>query len=211
MRAFLAMTFGAALVVAAACGGGNPEPVQPAVDSAAIRDSIRRADSIAAAEQARADSIARARAEAERAERLAREREEAIVRTTERVRTMLATRIHFDFDRSNIRSGEDTQVLEGKLQILQANPAVQIEITGHCDERGSDEYNQALGMRRATAAKQWLVNHGIDGSRITVRSRGEEQPIAMGSNEDAWAQNRRDEFTITAGGQTLTMPSGMGM
>jgi len=211
MRALMAVTFGAALVVAAACGGGNPEPVTPTVDSAAIRDSIRR-DSIARAEAARRDSIARAQAEAANAERLRREREEAAMREiTERVRTMLATRIHFDFDKSNIRPGEDTQVLEAKLSILQANSAVQIEITGHCDERGSDEYNQALGMRRATAVKQWLVNHGIAESRITVLSRGEEQPIAMGSNEDAWAQNRRDEFRITAGGQNLTMPSGMGM
>ena len=89
------------------------------------------------------------------------------------------------------------------------NPAVQLEITGHADERGSDEYNMALGMRRANAAKQWLVDHGIDESRITVRSMGEENPMAMGSNEDAWAQNRRDEFAITAGGDRLVMPTGM--
>lgn len=214
MRSLIAVTFGAALVVAAACGGGQTEEVVPVNQDSIREDSIRQAreDSIARARQAYEDSVRRAQEEADRAERLRREREEAAVReATETVRNMLATRIHFDFDRSAIRPGEDTQVLEAKLAILQANPAVQLEIVGHCDERGSDEYNMLLGMRRARAAKEWLVNRGIEDGRITVLSRGEEEPAAFGSNEDAWAQNRRDEFRITAGGQSLTMPQGMGM
>jgi peptidoglycan-associated lipoprotein len=100
-------------------------------------------------------------------------------------------------------------MLQQKLAIMQANTMLRIEITGHCDERGSDEYNMALGMRRATAAKTWLTSRGIAQDRITVRSMGEEQPIAMGSNEDAWAQNRRDAFAITAGGDRLVKPAGM--
>lgn len=196
----------AAMAVAAACGGGQPEPVVPAIDSTAIRDSIARAE---ARRRAYEDSIARARAEAER---LARERAEAERRAAEltaEVRTMLGTMINFDFDRSAIRMGRDTEVLQQKLSLLQANPAVMLEIVGHCDERGSDEYNMALGMRRATAAKKWLTDRGIADGRVTVRSMGEEQPMNPASNEDAWAQNRRDEFRITAGGDRLVKPAGM--
>ena len=100
-------------------------------------------------------------------------------------------------------------MLEQKLAILQANPMLQIEVTGHADERGSDEYNMALGMRRALAAKAWLTARGINTSRVSVRSMGEEMPVDPRSNEEAWAKNRRDEFAITAGGQKLVKPSGM--
>lgn len=213
MRLTLTLSIGAAVVLgaASACGGGPPPPQPaPAVDSAAIRDSIARAraDSIAR-EQARRDSI-------QRVERLRREREleDSIARVraeAERVRTMLAARVHFDFDRSNIRPGQDTQVLEQKLAILQANPSLRIRIVGHCDERGSDEYNLALGQRRANAAREFLVNRGVAADRIITESRGEEEPLNPASNEDAWAQNRRAEFHIVSGGETLRMPAGMGM
>jgi peptidoglycan-associated lipoprotein len=193
----------AVMMVAAACGGGQPEEVAPAVDSAAIRDSLARLE---AQRRAYEDSVRRAR---EEEDRLRREREEAERRAlamAAEVRNMVATRIHFDFDKSEIRPGTDTDVLQSKLDIMQANPALRIEIVGHCDERGSDEYNMALGMRRATAAKMWLVDRGIAEGRVTVRSMGEESPIAMGSNEEAWTQNRRDEFNVTAGGDRLTKP-----
>ncbi len=207
MKTKVAVILGmAAMVVAAACGGGQPEPVVPAIDSTAIRDSIARAE---ARRRAYEDSVARARAEAER---LARERAEAerlAAAMTAEVRTMLGTMVNFDYDRSAIRMGRDTEVLQQKLSLLQANPAVMLEIVGHCDERGSDEYNQALGMRRATAAKKWLTDRGIADGRITVRSMGEEQPMNPASNEAAWAQNRRDEFRITAGGDRLVKPAGM--
>jgi peptidoglycan-associated lipoprotein len=205
----IALTFGAAVMVAAACGGGQPEPVVPAVDSAAIRDSIRRADSLAAVEAARRDSIERARMEEQQ---IRREREEMARREraiTAEVRAMLQNVINFDFDKSNIRGGTDTEMLEQKLAVLQANPNVMVEVTGHCDERGSDEYNMALGMRRALAAKKWLTDRGIADSRVTVRSMGEEMPVDPGHNEDAWAQNRRDAFAVTAGGEKLVKPAGM--
>lgn len=132
----------------------------------------------------------------------------AIKATTDRVAAMLADRIHFDFNKSNIRPGDDS-VLDQKIAILQANPALTISVTGHCDERGSDEYNLALGNRRAIAAKQYMVAHGISADRITTASRGEEDPIDPAHNETAWAQNRRDEFAITAGGNMLKAPGGM--
>ncbi len=205
MRLTLAMTVGAALMVgaAAACGGGQPEPVTPAVDSAAIRDSIERA----AADRARRDSLERARRMEE--ERVRRAREDSLARVraeTAEVRAMFAEVINFDFDRSNIRPGRDTEVLEQKLAILEANQALRIEIVGHCDERGSDEYNLALGNRRAVSAMSFLMNRGISADRIAVRSMGEEQPVDPGHTEDAWAQNRRDEFVITGGGDALKKP-----
>lgn len=207
MRLSLTISAGLALIlVAAACGGGaQPEvAVGPDPDSIAREQRIR--DSIAAAERARRDSIARA----EEARRRAREDSIARARTeTEAVLAMVAERIRFDFDRSNIRPGEDTRVLEQKLRVLQANPGLELEIVGHCDERGSDEYNLALGQRRSLSAKQFLVDRGINPDRISVRSMGEEQPIDMGHNEDAWAQNRRDEFIVVAGGGQLRRPPGM--
>jgi peptidoglycan-associated lipoprotein len=90
--------------------------------------------------------------------------------------------------------------------ILAANPAVRIQIAGNCDDRGSDEYNLALGNRRAVAAKQYLVGKGIDGGRIETVSYGEERPLAQGQSEAAWAQNRNDQFILTAGGSNLVSP-----
>ncbi|MFM8780978.1 MAG: OmpA family protein, partial [Gemmatimonadota bacterium] len=78
--------------------------------------------------------------------------------------------------------------------------SIRIRVAGHTDERGSDEYNIALGMRRAAAAKRYLVDLGIAESRIAVVSFGEERPLNTESTEAAWAQNRRDEFEIVAGG-----------
>lgn len=204
----LSLTLGAfVLAAAAACGGQPAPPPVPTVDSAAIRDSIARAE---ASRRAREDSIARARAEAERlaAERRRADSLAAITRETERVRGMVTQMINFDFDKSNIRPG-DAATLDRKIAILQANPGLTITITGHADERGSDEYNIALGNRRALAAKEYLVNRGIANTRITTASRGEEQPLNSMSNEEAWAQNRRDEFGVAAGGQQLKAPAGM--
>jgi peptidoglycan-associated lipoprotein len=90
--------------------------------------------------------------------------------------------------------------------VLAANSAVRLRISGHADDRGSDEYNLALGNRRAAAAKRYLENKGIDGSRIEVVSYGEERPLNPGTDESAYAQNRRDEFEITAGGDNLVAP-----
>jgi peptidoglycan-associated lipoprotein len=197
------------LVIAAACGG-NPPPQQapqPNADSLAATEAARR-DSLAR-EQARRDSIEAARRAAE--ERIRRATEDSLAamrRTTEEVRGMVTAMVNFDFDKSDIRPG-DAQILDQKLAVLQANPGLTIEIVGHCDERGSDEYNLALGNRRALSAKQYLVSRGIEAGRISTRSMGEEQPLNPGHDETAWAQNRRDEFGVTAGGDILMRPPGM--
>ncbi len=190
---FLALVTVAA--VSAACGG-QPEPEQPApmptVDSTAIRERARQ-DSIDAARRA-AEEAARREAEA----CAAREAAEAL-------RTDLASMIHFDYNVADIRP-QDQAVLDRKAAILQANSAVRMRVSGHADERGSDEYNLALGNRRAASAKRYLVNRGIDAGRIDVISYGEERPMAMGGGEAAWAQNRRAEFEVTAGGDNLAAP-----
>ncbi len=87
----------------------------------------------------------------------------------------IAVPIHFDFDKSDIRPG-DGDLLDQKAAILQANPALTLQIAGNADERGSVEYNLALGNRRAAAAKRYLMNKGIDGGRLEVISYGEERP-----------------------------------
>lgn len=102
-------------------------------------------------------------------------------------------RIHFDFDQFTL-SAEARSVLTQNAKFLKANSGVQAVIEGHCDERGSDEYNLALGESRALAAKSYLISLGISGKRLSVISYGEEKPLRNASNEAAWAQNRRAEF-----------------
>jgi len=103
--------------------------------------------------------------------------------------------IHFDFDRYEVRP-EDQMRLQKQAQWLSRYPGKRATIEGHCDERGTREYNLALGERRANATKNYLVGLGVDPNRLTTISYGKERPIALGSNEAAWAQNRR-AVTIT--------------
>jgi len=114
-------------------------------------------------------------------------------------RAVLTEMIFFDYDQSELRS-EARATLDAKLAFLQSNPSVRIRIAGHTDERGSDEYNLALGLRRAAAAKRYLVELGIAENRMTVVSFGEERPLNADPTDAAWAQNRRDEFEIIASG-----------
>lgn len=141
-----------------------------------------------------ADSIAReaARLEAELAAQRAAEA------ARQRARAVLTERVHFDYDMSEIRPDAE-QVLRSKVEILRASPNVRIRIEGHCDERGSNEYNDALGNRRAQAVVDFFTNFGLDPSRFATVSFGEDRPLVRASNEEAWAQNRRAEFIVTAG------------
>lgn len=103
--------------------------------------------------------------------------------------------IYFAFDSSAL--DQDSQIiLSSKGSYLKANPDIAVTIEGHCDERGTDAYNMALGQRRAEAAMSFLVNMGIDPNRLSVISYGEERPVDPGQNEAAWAQNRRAHFVI---------------
>jgi peptidoglycan-associated lipoprotein len=98
--------------------------------------------------------------------------------------------VHFATDSSDVDS-EATAILTKQAAWLQKFPNVRVTVEGHCDERGTREYNLALGDRRANSAKNFLVNAGVNPARISVISYGKERPVATGSDEDSWAQNRR--------------------
>ncbi len=105
-------------------------------------------------------------------------------------------RVYFDFDQFTLTE-QARDVLRRNAAFLQSNAGFRVVIEGHCDERGSDEYNLALGERRAAAVKQYLVSLGVNDSRLSIISYGEEKPLIDQSNEQAWAQNRRAEFKAT--------------
>jgi peptidoglycan-associated lipoprotein len=107
-------------------------------------------------------------------------------------------KIFFDYDSSTL-TPQAREILARNAAWLRQNLATRLTIEGHCDERGSDEYNLALGNRRAAAAKKYLVEHGIEDARISIISYGEERPVDPRHNETAWAANRRDDFVVVSG------------
>jgi len=178
----------------------TPIPAAPNQDSIrAAEDARRRADSIAAAQAAAADAARRAREDS------IRNAEAAAASEASSLRAVLLTVISFDYDKSDLRD-DARAALDAKVPVLMANTSVRIRIAGHTDERGSTEYNLALGQRRATAAKAYLTSKGVPEDRIETVSFGEERPVAQGTDESAYAQNRRDEFEITTGGDRLVRP-----
>jgi peptidoglycan-associated lipoprotein len=106
--------------------------------------------------------------------------------------------VHFAFNEYNIED-QDKSTLQKQAAWLGKYPAVQITVEGHCDERGTREYNLALGARRANAVKEYLVSLGVSNSRLQTVSYGKERPLCTDSNESCWAQNRRGVSTITSG------------
>jgi peptidoglycan-associated lipoprotein len=194
--AMLAITVAGAAAACRKPPAPAPAPVPaPNADSiaraAAVRDSIARADAArrdatARAEAARRDSLARADA----ARRAAADSAAAVA--------TLAEPIYFDFEIDELRA-DATGALDRKAALLSASPTLRIRITGHADERGSDEFNLALGQRRAATARRYLVARGIAEYRIEVESYGEQRPVCGASDESCWQRNRRDEFVIVAG------------
>ena len=191
VRRFFITVFAATLLVGA-CGGDPPPPPPP---PQADQDSLQRyTDSVAAAEAER-------RAEAERlaAERAAEAERQRAVRAA---RASLEEMVFFDYDMSDIRDDAEA-TLRAKVDILRASPQVQVRIEGHADERGSTEYNMALGNRRAEAIRQFLVGFGLAENRFEIVSFGEGRPLQQGSTESDWARNRRGQFVITAGADAI--------
>jgi peptidoglycan-associated lipoprotein len=191
-------------VGAAACSRPAPPPPAPVInqDSIDAENARREAEARARAEaEERARREAAERAAREAAERAERERAAAVAAA----RNAFAMAIYYDYDRSELKA-DARATLDAKLPLMRANANVRIRIAGHTDERGSDSYNIALGQRRAAAAKRYLVDAGIAADRIETVSFGEDRPAAMGSNEAAWSQNRRSEFEIIVGGETLRLP-----
>lgn len=105
-------------------------------------------------------------------------------------------RVHFDFDKAQITPSA-AETLKANASTLKAVPGVKVTIEGHCDERGSTQYNLALGERRANAVKRFLSDTGVDPNRLNTVSKGEEMPLVSESSEDAWSKNRRAEFMVS--------------
>jgi peptidoglycan-associated lipoprotein len=116
--------------------------------------------------------------------------------TDEIERMGLLAEIHYDYDRSDIREG-DRQVLAKNAEALKKFDFLKITVEGHCDERGSVEYNLALGERRARAASDYLASLGVGADRLKTVSYGKEVPVCQQSNEECWSRNRRDHFAVT--------------
>ena len=118
--------------------------------------------------------------------------------SAEDLRVNVGDTVHFDYDKYQLRA-DDRSVLQRQASWLQKYPQVRVTIEGHCDERGTREYNLALGARRANAVKVYLVSLGVSSGRVDTISYGKERPICTESNEGCYAQNRRAVTTVTGG------------
>ena len=119
-----------------------------------------------------------------------------------KARALILETIYFEYDMDELRD-DARATLDAKLPLLNLNKQLRFRISGHSDERGSDEYNIALGRRRAETTKRYLTDRGIDASRIETTSFGRERPAVQGTSEEAWSKNRRAEFEIVTGGDQL--------
>ena len=207
LRFLAGAAFGALVVTIAGCNS-KPEtapapavapavvtpvatPSAPVTVVAAVDTAAERARRDATRLKAREDSISAARMLASKT-------------AAEMKATLLAT-VYFDYDRAELR--DDTRAaLEAKLPILQVNPSLRVRVQGHTDERGSDEYNLALGQRRAASIKRFFADRGVEERRLDVVSFGRERPATPGDDDAARARNRRAEFEILAGGEALAGP-----
>ena len=167
---------------------------EPAVDTdAAAEEAARQAELEKQQEMERQKQLEEERLAAERAAQLkaeAEERERMLAKNS-----FLRDNIYFAFDESTL-DYQAQELLKQKAVWLQDNMDANVVVEGHCDERGTNAYNLALGERRAESVKVFLVNLGISGSRLTTISYGEEKPVDMGHNEEAWAKNRRAAFVL---------------
>lgn len=146
--------------------------------------------------RARAEADAKAKTEAEAGAKAEPGAGEAAAKVEAKVKEEFRLEdIHFDLDKYEIKD-KDREILSNLADWLSKNKSVKIEIEGHCDERGANEYNLALGERRADSAKNYLATLGIDASRIGTISYGEEKPLCTESSEDCWFKNRRGHFVI---------------
>lgn len=195
LRRFVIPVLAATLVVGA-CKKEAPPTMAPPSGPSEEELARRRADSIAAV-RAAAEAADRARLEAEAAAR---------ARAVASARAIIEELVFFDYDRSDLRD-DAAASLRSKVEVLRASPQVQLRIEGHADERGSTEYNIALGNRRAEAVRQFFAGFGLAESRFSIISYGEERPLETGSNESAWARNRRAQFQITAGADAINPPN----
>ena len=173
---------------------------QKAAELAAEREKASRLEAERAAKEAKERELARMKEEEAKKAR-EKEFEKSLVAKKEPgiegkvFESKLLKDIHFDFDKYDISPG-DAEILKENTALLKRYPKVKIQIEGHCDERGTIEYNLALGERRANSTKKYLLSLGIHGDRISTISYGEERPLDPGHHEEAWGKNRRANFII---------------
>jgi peptidoglycan-associated lipoprotein len=180
------------VAVVAGCSRKRASPT-PETPAAPVVNGDARADSLARADAARRDSLAK-----EASLREARERRLA------EARAAIAAPVYFAYDRSNL-SAEARGILDAKAPILSASPALRLRLNGHTDDRGSDEYNLALGQRRAASARAYLTALGVPAARLEITSFGEEEPVCRESGDSCWSRNRRVEFDIMAGADMIVV------
>lgn len=162
-------------------------------DTSAADEAARKAELEKKQAMERQKQLEEERLAAERAEKL---KAEAMQRDMMMSKNrFLNENIHFAFDSATL-DNQAQELLKQKAMWLRDFPDAKVVIEGHCDERGTNAYNLALGERRAESAKAFLVNLGISGARLTTISYGEEKPLDLGHNEEAWAKNRRDAFVL---------------
>lgn len=165
----------------------QPKPVVPAGPTQEELDAQKRAADEAARRKAEAEAeAARKAAEAAAAEKLA---------AYKRAAEAALKNINFDFDKSDIREADKAK-LQAIADFMKAFPQAKVQVAGHCDERGTVEYNLALGERRAHAAQAYLVGLGVAQDRLSTISYGKEKPLVQGKDEKSWMENRRDEFQL---------------
>ena len=160
------------------------EPMAPAAKPAPMQVPATRGD---------ADGAVREQPVREPAQTV---REEPMMESVQSQAAVELEKLYFDYDSYSLSPAARESLSRGSEYLLRKNPSVKVQIEGHCDERGSDEYNMALGEKRAKAAYDYLTSLGVPAARLSTISYGEEKPAESGQDETAWAKNRRVEFKI---------------
>ncbi len=190
---FLVGFITACLLFTSSCQKQPPAPTGPSQEEIDAQKAKEEAERLAKAEEERRKAQEAADAAAQ--EKIRREKARAEEAAQAAKDAMTSERVYFDYDSSELKS-ESQEILTRKATWLKANRGYKLKIEGNCDDRGSTEYNLALGARRAEAAAKFLNALGVPSDRITTVSYGEEKPAVEGKNEAAWSKNRRDEFVL---------------
>jgi peptidoglycan-associated lipoprotein len=192
-RNLIPLTVVLALGVGVACKKPAPAPVETPKAPVVTGPTQEEIDAQKRAAEEAARRKAEAEAEAARKAAAAAEAEKAAA--YQRAAAAALKNINFAFDKSDIRE-EDKAKLQAIADFMKAYPQAKVQIAGHCDERGTVEYNLALGERRSHAAQAYLVGLGVMTDRLTTISFGKEKPLVTGHDEQSWLENRRDEFKL---------------
>ena len=191
----LAVLISAPLFIGACAGPKGPTQAELAAIETERRRSAQE-DSVRAAEEAtRLAAQAEEQRVREEEDRRRRDAEEAQRRAVEEARRMaILSSIYFDYDESELRADQMATLNENGRKLREYQPEDNVLVEGHCDERGTVEYNLALGERRASTVKSFLTDGGVAETRLETISYGEERPASMGHDENAWSKNRRAEI-----------------